>query len=701
MMHPQLGRLLAPRSLAIIGANDKGNVGARALKTALALGFSGPVYPINPNYETLQGRRCYPSLTALPEIPDAAVVSVPIGGALAVVADAAKAAIPALILFSEGFADAGTAAGHERNAALLRLAADSGMALCGPNCAGIFSLARNYAATFTNLPEGLRRGGISILSQSGGLINALLELGRNRGLGVNYVISAGNEAVVNSADYLDWLADDADTEVIIALIEGVKDGARLREALAGATARKPVLILKLGRSAAGGLATLAHTGSLAGRDDAFRALCAQSGAILCDTVDALLETAAMLLGLALPRGDRLVLFSTSGGATVLSTDLGTAAGLRFPPLAPATNAALQAILEVERPFTNPFDVVGNPRLVKGNNMERCLDTLLADDSVDLVGCVLVLPRDASAQRQKLLDQVKVAAGRSDKPVVLLPEMTMHWRETPPDAGTHVAASLQDGLVGLRNLIAYAQHRRQARIAAARKPAPPLPLPRPPGRKVLTEHHSKQILAAAGLPVTREELVQSPEAAVAAARRIGGPVALKLQSPDLMHKTEAGGVLLGLTDESAIRAGYQSLTARHAGLAACDGVLVQEMIADGVEIMLGMVRDPALGPLIVLSPGGVFVALFERAAAVRLPPFDHAEAERMVEECAAVTRLLQGFRGRPPADRAALVALIVDFAAFTERLDPSVAAIDLNPVMVLPAGRGTVIVDAAIEFAAIR
>jgi acyl-CoA synthetase (NDP forming) len=622
---------------------------------------------------------------------------VPIGGALAVVADAAAAGIPAIVLFSEGFADAGTAAGTERNEALLRIAADSGMALCGPNCAGIFSMARSYAATFTNIPEGLRRGGISILSQSGGLINALLELGRNRGLGFNYVISAGNEAVVNSADYLDWLAEDPDTKAIIAVIEGVKDGAGLRESLARATARKPVLILKLGRSEAGSLATLAHTGSLAGREDAFRALCAQSGALLCDTIDALLETAAMLVSLALPRGDRLVLFSTSGGATVLSTDLGVAAGLRFPPLATATNAALQSILEVERPFTNPFDVVGNPRLVKGNNMERCLDTLLADDTVDLVGCVLVLPRDASAQRQKLLDQVKQAAARSDKPVVLLPEMTMHWRDAPPDAGTHVAASLQDGLVGLRNLIAYARHRRRAPAAAARAPASPLLLPRAAGRKILTEHQSKEILAAAGLPVTREALVQSEEAAVAAACRLGGTVALKLQSPDLMHKTEAGGVLLGLGDEAAIRAGYAALT-RCASLASCDGVLVQEMVEGGVEIMLGMVRDPALGPLIVLGPGGIFVELFERSVAVRLPPFDRDEAERMVEECAPVTRLLQGFRGRPPADRAALAALIADFAAFAERLEDGVAAIDLNPVIVLPAGRGAKIVDAGIEFA---
>jgi acyl-CoA synthetase (NDP forming) len=270
MAHPHLAQLLAPSSLAIVGANDKGNVGARALKIAIAMGFPGAIYPVNPNYESLQGLPCYPSLAQLPIVPDAVAISVPIGGALAVLGEAADAGIPSAVMFSEGFADAGTAAGASRHEALRAIVARSGMAICGPNCAGLFSLQRRYAATFTNLPAGLLPGGISIVSQSGGLINALLELGRNRQLGFNYVISSGNETVVTGADYLDWLAEDNDTKVIIAIIEGIKDGARLRDALTRASGRKPVLVLKLGRSDGGKRATLAHTGSLAGRDDAFR-----------------------------------------------------------------------------------------------------------------------------------------------------------------------------------------------------------------------------------------------------------------------------------------------------------------------------------------------------------------------------------------------------------------------------------------------
>jgi acetyltransferase len=695
MAHPHLAKLLAPRSLAIIGPNDKGNVGARTLKNAIDAGFTGKLYPVNPNYEEIQGLKCYPSIAALPETPDAVVISVPIKGALQVLAEAEQAKVPSVVFFSEGFSDAGTDVGHERNKELLAIALRSGMAISGPNSMGIFSLERGFAATFVNAPKGLKTGGISICSQSGGLINALLELGRNRGLGFNYLISAGNEAVINAADYLEWLADDEGTKVIINCLEGVKDGPRYRKALAYATSKKPVVILKLGRTQAGQKATMAHTGSLAGADDAFRALAAQCGAVVCNTLDSLIETASMFIDVPLPCGENIVLFSTSGGATVLTTDLGIATGLKFPPLTPKTNTEIQRILEVDRPFTNPFDVVGNPRLVKGNNMTECLETFLTDDVVDFIGCVLVMQRDASAGRQKLLDQVRAVMPKAAKPIVLIPEMTMHWMETPPDAGCHVTSSLQDGLIAMRGLLDYAAYRRRT-ITAAVKAVPPLAIAVRPGKSVLTEYESKKILADAGLPITREELTRSADEAVAAAKRLGFPVALKIQSPDLMHKTDAGGLMLNIKDETAVREAYAKLTASASGN-IFDGILVQEMV-DGVEFLLGMHCDPILGPVVIVSPGGVFVELFGNAAERRLPPFDATEAESMIARSPVAEKLLAGFRGKPKADRKALIELIADFAAFVERCGDDISAIDLNPVMVLADGKGVKIVDAAIEFA---
>jgi succinyl-CoA synthetase beta subunit len=281
-------------------------------------------------------------------------------------------------------------------------------------------------------------------------------------------------------------------------------------------------------------------------------------------------------------------------------------------------------------------------------------------------------------------------------------MTMHWREEPPDVGTHVTSNLLDGLVALRALMNYAESRRKLSKAPAngRTPAPPTAWP-DAGRQLLTEFESKRLLAAAGMPITREELAVTADEAVAAAHRIGFPVALKVQSPNLMHKSDVGGLALGLTSDDEVRRTFARLLAEVAALkpaAAIDGVLVQEMVS-GVEVLVGMKRDPTFGPVVLVSPGGFFVELFEGASAVRLPPFADDEAENLVRGSSVVEKLLGGFRGRPPADRPALVRFIADFARFVEGLSDEIVAVDLNPVMVLPVGRGVTIVDAAIERAA--
>ena len=698
MRRANIERLLDPKSIAIVGANDKGNSGARALKGAIASSFQGPIYPVNPNYEELEGLKCYPSLLDLPQAPDSVVVSVPTSAALRVLAEGEKARASCMIFFSGGFTDAGTPEGQQRHEDMLAVAKRSGMLIAGPNCMGIVSLKRHFDTSFVSYPGPLRHGGISIVSQSGGLINAFTELGYARDLGFNYLISAGNEAVVNAADHLDWLADDDGTSVIVSCLESVKDGPRYRAALAHATARKPVVILKLGRSAAGQQATLAHTGSLAGSDEVFSAVCAQLGATLVDSIDQALETAAMFDRLPLPKGDRTVIFSTSGGATVLATDLATRMGMSFPPLTPATNARMQEIYDAKRPFINPFDVGSYPLMAKDDNMTRTLETLIADDSVDLMACVMVVQRDMKSNRLGLFNQIKGVIPNSSKPFALIPEATLHWRDTPPDVGAHVSSSLQDGLTGLRALISYAAFRRKPDAATA-TPMQPLPIRRRPGRQVLTEYESKLLLADAGLPVTKEILARTADDAARAAATIGYPVALKIQSPELMHKTEAGGLALDLRNEADLRAAYTALSAAAElhGISDIDGMLVQEMASGGVEFLLGMHRDPIFGPVIIVSAGGVFVDLLGSEAQRRLPPLDAAEAESMLSGDVA-RKLLAGFRGRPAADQNALIKLIVDFAAFAMRLDDSIVAIDLNPVIIMPEGHGALIVDASIEFA---
>ena len=606
MTHPNLPKLLNPRSVAIVGANDKGNVGARTLRNVIASGFKGPIYPVNPNYATLQGRQCYPALAALPEVPDTVIVSVPSAAVLPVLRDVEAIGAPSMVVYCDGFIDLGTEEGFHRNAELLEIAGRTGMAVQGPNCMGTRALRYGYSSSFGVNQASIREGGISMVSQSGGLINAFIELADSRRIGFNYLIAGGNEAVINTADYLEWLADDPDTKVIICIIEGIKDGLRFRAALSRAARAKPVVVLKLGRTEAGERATIAHTGSLAGSEQIFAALCRQCGATLVDTVDAALETAAMFMRVPLPRGDNIAIFCTSGGATVLATDLAAKLDLRFPPLPEPTKLAMQEIFEVKKDFINPFDVTAQPRLARGDNMTRCLETLLADETFDVVGCVLIIQRNLAGGNQKLLDQVRAVAANAGKPIILFPEATMHWNEAPPDPGAHVCSSLSDGLTALDALMRYAAFRRTLADAGvtARPRAPRTSWPAERSGAVLTEFESKRLLAAAGLTVTLEELARTADQAVAAARRIGFPVALKVQSVDLMHKSDVGGLTLGLTDEAGVRQTFSDLMAGVAARrsdASIDGVLVQEMVSGGVEILVGAKRDPIFGPVVLVSP----------------------------------------------------------------------------------------------------
>ena len=365
---------------------------------------------------------------------------------------------------------------------------------------------------------------------------------------------------------------------------------------------------------------------------------------------------------------------------------------------PHTNERLQSIYASPRPFINPFDVGSYPLMAKGDNMTKTMQVLAEDDSVHMMACVMVVQRDLKGNRSGVFDQVRSFVANCSKPFVIIPEATLHWRDVPPDLGTHVAASLHDGLIGLRALSDYADFRRRLSTRAPAMAGSAVKLSRRPGRSVLTEYESKQALSSAGLPVTREELAVTVEEGLSAAERIGYPVALKIQSPELMHKTEAGGVVLEIRDADSLRELFRRLldsaAAKEAG--GIDGVLVQEMVADSIEVLVGMYRDPTFGPVVVVSPGGVLAELAGDAARLALAPFDEQGADELLASAPIVERLLAGFRGRPKADRPALVRMLAQFSQFVAALDPAVVAVDLNPVGVLSEGRGVQIMDASIE-----
>jgi acyl-CoA synthetase (NDP forming) len=699
--------LLRPRAIALVGVSPKGGAGARILESNARFGRAVPTWPVNPNYREIAGQRCYGSFKDLPDRPDCVVVSVPAEAVLDVVGAAAAAGIRGAFIISEGFADAGTDAGRALQERLVGLARESRMALAGPNCMGIASLHYGFAATMADIPAQATSGGISLASQSGGLLNSFAELTCNRGIGVNYLVSSGNEAGLEMADYISYLAEDPATKVIACIMEGAKDGRRFRAAVEGAARSKPMVVLKLGRSEFGQRATLAHTGTLAGKHEAFAALFRQNGVALVDSIDALVETAALLALAPLPQGDRVVMMTVSGGATSLIGDLGEAAGVNFPVIADATNRRVQKILGVERAFGNPLDTVGLPRLRRDGNITAVLHALLDDDGIDLIGLVLGMRADGWDSHQELVDRLAAVAREARKPVLLVSFMsnslTRHWCGYSRAGALPLVEDLERGLEAIRHLVDYAAFRR--RVAPGR-PLTPMQTPAQavhidvaaiPARRMLTEAESKQILAGAGLPVTRELLARSPAEAVRMAAEIGGPVALKIQSPDIPHKSDIGGVHLGAATPAEVETAARQVlenAKRNCPHAAIDGVLVQEMVADAVEFILGMAYDRQFGPLIVCGAGGVTVEVFKDAA-VLLPPFGRQDVTAALGSL-KVRKLLEGFRGAPPRDVDALVECCLRFAEFVMATDGAFAAIDLNPVFVCARGRGVRIADALME-----
>jgi acetyltransferase len=701
---PAVAALLRPRAIALVGVSPKGGAGARILESNERFAGAVPAWPVNPNYREIAGQRCYGALADLPERPDCVVISVPAEAVLDVVGQAAAAGIGAAFVISEGFADAATDAGRALQQRLVALAQESRMALAGPNCMGIASLHYGFAATMADIPAQAVSGGISLVSQSGGLLNSFAELTANRGIGVNYLISSGNEAGLEMADYIAGLADDPATRVIACIMEGAKHGRRFRAALEAAARRKPLVVLKLGRSAFGQRATLAHTGTLAGRHEAFAALFRQNGVALVHSIDALVETAALLDLAPLPRGDRVVMMTVSGGATSLIGDLGDAACINFPPIQETTNRRVQQILDVERAFGNPLDTVGLPRLRRDGNITAVLQALLDDDDIDVVALVLGMRADGWDSHQELVDRLAAAARAARKPVLLVSFMsnslTRHWRGYAKRSALPLLEDLERGLAAIRHLVDYAGFRRRDAVAPQPDIASPsarLELAALPARAVLTEAQSKKILAQAGLPVTREGLARDPAEAVRIAAEIGGAVALKIQSPDIPHKSDIGGVHLGATTPAEVAAAARQVlenARRNCPDAAIDGILVQEMVADGVELILGMTYDSQFGPLIVCGAGGVTVEVFKDAA-VLLPPIRREDVTAALRSL-KVSKLLDGFRGAPPRDVDALVECCLRFAQFVVATDGSFAAIDLNPLFVCARGHGVHIADALME-----
>jgi acetyl coenzyme A synthetase (ADP forming)-like protein len=677
-----------PRSVAVIGASRRrGSIGGELFRNILTADFAGAAYPVNRDGEPVAGVRAYGAIGDVPEVVDLAVICLP-GPLVLEAAEATLASgVNALCVISSGFAEVG-AEGRERQELLLGLVRAHGGRLVGPNCLGIAVPRLGLNATFG--PRPLPPGPIAFSSQSGALGLAVLEKASERGLGFSAFVSIGNKADVSSNDLLEWWEDDDETELVLLYLESFGNPQKFARLARRIARRKPVLALKAGSTEAGARAASSHTAALASSDTAVEALFRQSGVIRADTLEELVDAAALLSSQPLPRGRRVGVVTNAGGLGILCADACAAAGLELPELSEATRTVLQPLLPEDASLANPVDLLGS---ATGATFEAVIPALLEDKRLDSLIVLFVPPVVAGADEVAVAIQDAVGRACTDKPVLAV----LISRDGTPtalrDSGSVVASfAYPESAARALGLAA-------ARAEWLRRPAGSLPT-RPEidaeeARRIvgdaladrdetwLDADATRRLLTAYGVPVVPERVAQTADEAVEAAHELGLPVVLKTAEAGA-HKTEQGGIALGLRDERQIRAAVERI-----GLP----VLVQPMVSGGAELLAGIVQDPVFGPLVAFGPGGVFAELIGDAA-FRIAPLTDVDAKELVHEGKA-GRLVAGFRGAPAADSAALVDLLHRLSLLAADF-PEVAELDLNPVIALPSG--CIAVDARVRLA---
>ncbi|WP_149539131.1 acetate--CoA ligase family protein [Siccirubricoccus phaeus] len=689
-----LDALVRPLSVAIIGASDeKTRIGGRPLAYMLERGFAGPIWPVNPKRPTVQGLPAFPSVAALPEAPDVAIIAVPAALAIETLDELGRKGCRAVICFTAGFAEMDEA-GAAAQVKLTETARRHGIRLLGPNCLGVFNDAIRFYGTFTaSFEKGWPiPGQIGVASQSGAYGTHIFSAGLDRGLGMQVVITTGNEAEVALGDVLGWMAQAPEVDVICAYAEGIRERESFLAALDLARRnRKPIVMMKVGRSSLGGAAAQSHTASIAGDDAVTQAVLDEFGVVRARTTEEMLDIAYAATKRIYPARNTLGVLTVSGGAGVLISDAAEAAGVAMPPMPEAAQAKLRSLIPFCAP-RNPVDctaqVTNDLKLI-----DLFVESVAADGGYSSI--LSFWSQTAAGRSLGPTLQEKMRAIRAKYPdrlwvmSMLAPEKVREYEadgwlcfEDPSRAVTAIEAMGRFG----------------AAFAKAEAPAPEVKLPKVTLPETTpSEAAAKALLAEAGVPAVPERACATVEAAVAAAEAIGFPVVLKILSPDILHKSEIGGVLLDVADAAAVRAGFATLIERaatHAPGARIEGVLVAKQIKGAVEMALGIFRDPVFGPVAMVGLGGIFIEVLKDVA-FRRCPFDAAEAERMIRSLRGFA-LLDGARGRPRADVAALARALSALSAFAVAAGPRLAGVDVNPLLVLPEGEGCFAADAVIE-----
>jgi len=690
-----LKNFFQPKSVAVIGASrEPGKLGYRILNNIVQSGYQGKVYPVNPKAEEILGLKSYPDISCLPETPDLAVIVIPAGLVLEAVRQYGEKGGQAVIVISAGFKEAGEE-GKSREKMLVEICSRYKLRMIGPNCLGVIDTSSKLNASFAfDLP---RKGNIAFISQSGALGTAVLDWSLKEGIGLSKFISVGNMADVSEADLLQVLADDPETRVVLLYLEGIKDGCRFLKIAREVTLKKPVIVVKAGRTSAGLKAVSSHTGSLAGSDAAFQAAFKQAGVLRASSVQELFDYSVVFASQPAIKGERIAIVTNAGGPSVMAVDAVERAGLRMAVLAEETKNKLRSFLPPAANVNNPVDALGD---VAALPYGQALGTVASDAGVDAL--IAILTPQVVTQPLESARRVVEVARSCGKPVVAcfmggqrMKEAVDFLRE---ERLPHYLFP-ENAVASLQALAFYRQRLektiKEEKIEWKRdkeKVEGILRNARNQGLYTLGDLEGREILSSYGIPVVSSVLTTSPRQCSQVAKEMGFPVVLKLVSPDILHKTEVGGVRLNITTARQAEESFRQMLEKVRSLhpdAKITGIQVQKQLEKAVELIIGVSKDAQFGHLLMFGLGGIFVEVMKDVT-FRVIPVTRQEIKEMLGEIKAA-RLLTGFRNSPPVDLEACADMLWRVSALVEDF-PEITELDINPLMAFPEGKGAVAVD---------
>lgn len=674
-----LDPLFSPRSIAVIGASRRrDSIGYSLLHNLVANEFAGPIYPVNPLAKAIHSLRCYPTIAAIPDPVDLAVIVVPKEAALGAVDECLKHGVKGLVVITAGYGETG-AEGVERERLLREKVRAAGVRMIGPNCMGIINTEAKVSLNATFAPTPARPGSIGFVSQSGALGVAILNVAGELGIGLTQFASMGNKADVSGNDLIEHWESDPETRVIAMYLESFGNPRRFAEIAKRVSRKKPILVVKSGRTAAGARAATSHTGAIAGADVTVSAILDQCGVLRADTIEQLFDVARALDACPLPEGNRVAILTNAGGPAIMATDACVNLGLEIAELAEGTEAHLRSFLPAEASVNNPVDMIAS---ANAEQYGRALAEMLDDPNVDMAIAINVTPLLTSPI--DVLEAIDEAARTRKKPVLAVMMATEEFYETiKTRPGLPPVYRFPESAAGaLQQLSRYAAWRR--------RPDEPLPAPFPAddeavaailartGSGYLPPGDAFRVLELYGIPVARYEVAATREEALHAARRLGYPVVAKAIVADLIHKSEAGAIRLDLRDPLQLSDALTAMESRiHAAGGKIEGFLIQEMAGGGREIIFGLSSEPKVGPVLMFGLGGKYVEVF-RDVRFGVPPLTAFEAREVIRGIRGFP-LLSGVRGDAPADLAMLEEVFLRLAQLAER-HPTIRELDINPFL---------------------